>query len=82
MRAKFGFEYLALFLFMAAPAMGQQKAAPVQQPTTRDELLAQIKKLDWKPGPTQGSIAGIATIVVPQGSVFWAPRMPAGSLNC
>jgi uncharacterized membrane-anchored protein len=71
MRAGFRFGYLAaLFLFLAAPAMGQQKAAPVQQPTTRDELLAQIKKLDWKPGPTQGSIAGIATIVVPQGSVF------------
>jgi uncharacterized membrane-anchored protein len=60
----------ALCLFMAAPALAQQKSAPVQQPSAQDSLWAQIEKLDWKLGPTQGSIAGVATITVPKGSLF------------
>jgi uncharacterized membrane-anchored protein len=55
----------------------QQKSGPIQQPSQpapklspQDELWANIEKLDWKLGPTQGDIAGTANIVVPKGSVF------------
>jgi len=73
-----------LSLFIAAPVLGQQKSAPAQQngPRTQqpgapapqqsaqDPVWAQIEKLDWKLGPTQGDIAGFATIIVPKGSAF------------
>jgi uncharacterized membrane-anchored protein len=77
--------YLAvLSLFIVASVLGQQKSAPAQQSGPRaqqpsapappqiaqNSLWAQIEKLDWKLGPTQGDIAGIATIVVPKGSAF------------
>jgi len=62
----------ALCLLVAAPAFAQQKSAPVQQPSAQDSLWAQIEKLDWKLGPTQGSIASVATITVPKGSAFLA----------
>ncbi len=75
---------VVLLLFIAAPVLGQQKSAPAQQNGPRaqqpnapapqqspqDSLWAQIEKLDWKLGPTQGDIAGIATIIVPKGSAF------------
>jgi uncharacterized membrane-anchored protein len=48
----------------------QQPSAPAQQPSPQDGLWAQITKLDWKLGPTQGDIAGVAAIVVPTGSAF------------
>lgn len=71
-------------LLVAAPALGQQKSAPAQQngpraqqpsapapqPSAQDLLWAQIKELGWKMGPTQGDIAGIAAIAVPNGSAF------------
>jgi uncharacterized membrane-anchored protein len=52
----------------SAPA--QQPSAPAQQPSAQDEQWAQLAKLDWKIGPTQGDIAGIAAIVVPKDLVF------------
>jgi uncharacterized membrane-anchored protein len=55
-----------LFLFAIDCARAQQKPAV----TSRDSLWDQIEKLDWKLGPTQGAIAGVATISVPQGSAF------------
>jgi uncharacterized membrane-anchored protein len=78
------FGLAALALFLTAPAMAQQKSAPnsqksapapqpnppAQQPSAQDQLWAQIEKLDWKLGPTQGDIAGTASIVVPKSSVF------------
>jgi uncharacterized membrane-anchored protein len=51
-----------------APA--QKPSAPAEAPSPQDVLWAQLGKLDWKLGPTQGDIAGTATIVVPKGSVF------------
>jgi len=48
----------------------QQPTPPAQQPSAQDEQLSQLAKLDWKIGPTQGDIAGIAAIVVPKGLVF------------
>lgn len=70
----------ALFLLAAAPVSAQQKSAPagapksaqqVPQPeTAEDRIWAELKKLDWYYGPTQGDIARKATIVVPKGSVF------------
>jgi uncharacterized membrane-anchored protein len=41
-----------------------------QQNNPNDELWSEVKKLDWQLGPTQGSVAGIASIVVPKDSVF------------
>src|SRR4051794_25256654 len=62
---------------LASPALsqqksapGQQKTAPVQQPDPQNDLWSQITKLDWKLGPTQGGIAGVASITVPKGSGF------------
>jgi uncharacterized membrane-anchored protein len=60
----------ALSLLTVSPVMGQQKSAPVQQPAPPDDTWAQVKKLDWKLGPTQGAVASVATISVPQGSAF------------
>jgi uncharacterized membrane-anchored protein len=71
-------------LFFANPVVGQQNnlpaqqrspalqqpASPVPQQNSQDSAWAQIEKLDWKRGPAQGDIAGIATIVVPKGSAF------------
>jgi uncharacterized membrane-anchored protein len=54
---------VAFSLLAAAPGVAQQN-------NPDDELWSQIKKLDWQFGPTQGSIAGTATIVVPKDSVF------------
>jgi uncharacterized membrane-anchored protein len=59
-----------LSLLTVSPVMGQQK--PAQQPTPQDDTWAQIQKLDWKLGPTQGAVAGVATIAIPQGSAFLA----------
>jgi uncharacterized membrane-anchored protein len=55
------------FSLWAAPGMAQQSTL---KSGANEDLSAQIKKLDWKFGPTTGKIAGTATIVVPQGSVF------------
>ena len=85
MGAKSKLHFIAvLSLLVATPALGQQKGAPAQQngPRTQqpsapapqssvqDSLWAEVEKLGWKMGPTQGDIAGIATIVVPKGSAF------------
>src|SRR6266850_6507982 len=78
------FGLAALALFLTTPVIAQQKSAPnspksaptpqpnppAPQPSAEDQLWTQIKKLDWKLGPTQGDIAGTATIFVPKGSVF------------
>jgi uncharacterized membrane-anchored protein len=50
--------------------MGQQKPGPAQQPSTQNDVWTQIEKLDWNLGPTQGGIAGVATVTVPKGSAF------------
>jgi hypothetical protein len=49
-------------LFLADAALAQQDAG--------DKVWAEIKKLDWKFGPTQGDIAAVASIGVPKDSVF------------
>ena len=59
-----------LSLLAFSPVIAQQKPAPVQQPSPPDNPWLQIQKLDWKFGPTQGGIAGVATITVPTGSAF------------
>ncbi len=83
MGGKSKLSYIAVVsLLIATPVLSQQKSAPAQpngprtqqpsapapQPSAQDTLWAQIEKLGWKTGPTQGDIAGIATIVVPKGS--------------
>jgi uncharacterized membrane-anchored protein len=73
----------ALFLLAAPPVIAQQKNAPAAaqkaapapqqapQPQTAEERAwAEISKLEWQNGPSQGDIAGKATIAVPKGSVF------------
>jgi uncharacterized membrane-anchored protein len=60
----------ALLLCTVNSVMGQQKPAPAQQPGSQDDLWTQISKLDWSLGPTQGAIAGVATITVSKGSAF------------
>jgi uncharacterized membrane-anchored protein len=59
-----------LSVLTVCPATAQRQSAPVQEPSQQAGLWAQIERLDWKFGPTQGSIAGVAAIAVPQGSVF------------
>jgi len=49
---------LALVVAATMPSMGQQS----QEPTS---VGAQIQKLGWKIGPSEGKIAGRATIVIP-----------------
>ena len=49
-------------LFLAGAAIAQQ--------ASNDQAWAEIKKLDWKFGPTQGDIATVATIGVPKDAVF------------
>lgn len=44
--------------------------AAVAQQGSNDQVWAEIKKLDWKMGPTQGDIASVANIGVPKDSVF------------
>jgi uncharacterized membrane-anchored protein len=44
--------------------------AAAQQKAPESDVWTQITKLDWKFGPTQGSIGAIASIDVPQGFVF------------
>jgi uncharacterized membrane-anchored protein len=44
--------------------------AAAQQKAPENDVWAQITKLDWKFGPTQGNIGTVASIDVPQGSVF------------
>src|SRR3954451_75684 len=69
MRGVFNFACLTtLALLTISPVLGQQKSAPVQ--TQPDDVWAQLTKLDWKRGPTQGGIASVATIAVPKGSAF------------
>jgi uncharacterized membrane-anchored protein len=63
---------ISLACVSANPAIAQPKSAPVQQPSSQDDAWTQIEKLDWKFGPTQGGIAGVAAITVPQGSAFLA----------
>jgi uncharacterized membrane-anchored protein len=59
--------FAALVLILVAPALGQPNGT---QPTAQNELWAQVEKLDWKSGPTQGVVAGVATIAVPSGWAF------------
>ena len=54
-----------LFVVVIGFAAAQQKA-----PDNENSVLAQISKLDWKFGPTQGDIGAVASIAVPQGSLF------------
>jgi uncharacterized membrane-anchored protein len=44
--------------------------AAAQQKAPENDVWTQITKLDWKFGPTQGNIGTVASIDVPQGSVF------------
>jgi uncharacterized membrane-anchored protein len=70
----------ALSLFFAAPVLGQPKAAQqngprsqqpsAPQPSAQDSRWAEIEKLGWKLGPTQGDIGSVATIFVPKGSAL------------
>src|SRR5258708_5635726 len=60
----------ALVLLFATPASGQQKNPQANQGTQQDSAWAQIKQLEWKLGPTQATIAGVATITVPTDSAF------------
>jgi len=50
----------ALLLLFAAtiPSMGQQSEAP-------ESIGTQIKNLGWKTGPSEGKVAGRATIAIP-----------------
>lgn len=70
MRGGFYFAALTLTLLATNAAVGQQKTVPVQQPSQTDNAWAEIGKLDWKVGPTQGGIANVAAITVPKGSGF------------
>jgi uncharacterized membrane-anchored protein len=84
MRVGTKLSYLVVSLLVAAPALAQQKgapagqrsppaqqpSAPVPQQSAQDQLWAKIEKLDWRIGPNQGDIAGVATIVIPKGSAF------------
>jgi uncharacterized membrane-anchored protein len=54
-----------LSLFAAAPGVAQQ-----QQNDVNADVWSEIRKLDWQFGPTEGHIAGTATIAVPKDSVF------------
>jgi hypothetical protein len=59
--------WISLLLVTAsAPSMGQQPEAP-------GSVGAQIRNLGWKTGPSEGKIAGRATIVVPAKYVFLVP---------
>lgn len=53
--------FLAL-LFLADTALAQQEAS--------NKFWTEVKKLDWKLGPTEGNIATVANIGVPQDSAF------------
>jgi len=56
--------WISLLLVTAsAPSMGQQPEGP-------GSVGAQIRNLGWKTGPSEGKIAGRATIVVPAKYVF------------
>jgi len=44
--------------------------AAMAQQTSNDPIWAEIKKLDWKFGPSQGDIATVASIGVPKDSAF------------
>jgi uncharacterized membrane-anchored protein len=54
--------FLFASLFLADAALAQQDSG--------DQVWAEIKKLDWKFGPTQGDIATVASMSVPKDSVF------------
>jgi uncharacterized membrane-anchored protein len=58
---------VVFFSLLAAPGRAQQNNSNAN---TGADTWLQIKKLDWQFGPTQGSIAGTATILVPKDSVF------------
>jgi hypothetical protein len=58
---------IVVFSLLAAPGRAQQNNS---NDNSNADVWSQIKKLDWQFGPTQGSIAGTATIVVPKDSVF------------
>jgi uncharacterized membrane-anchored protein len=58
---------LAAAFLAVAPGVAQQNNSIDR---ANDDLWSQIKKLDWKFGPTTGKIAGAATIVVPRDAVF------------
>lgn len=45
-------------------------AGVAQQRSAETDFWGQINKLDWKFGPTQGNIGGIASLSVPNDSVF------------
>jgi uncharacterized membrane-anchored protein len=47
--------------------------AAAQQKAPETDFLTQVSKLDWKFGPAQGDIGAIASITVPQGSLFLGP---------
>jgi uncharacterized membrane-anchored protein len=47
--------------------------AAAQQKAPENDVGAQIAKLDWKLGPGQGDIGAVASIAVPQGSLFLDP---------
>src|SRR5947199_4583091 len=49
---------LVLLVAASAPSMGQQSQEP-------ESIDTQIKNLGWKIGPSEGKIAGRATIVIP-----------------
>jgi uncharacterized membrane-anchored protein len=54
---------LLIGLALAVPCFGQQ-------PPAEDKKMSEIKGLGWQAGPSQGPIAGRATIKVPQGYVY------------
>lgn len=56
------FGLLFISLVFAGQALAQQGSS--------DQLWTELKKLDWKFGPAQGDVAGVANIVVPKSSVF------------
>src|SRR5215510_3360147 len=56
--------WISLLLVTAsAPSMAQQ-------PGSQDSVGAQIRNLGWKAGPSEGKIAGRATIAIPANYLF------------
>jgi uncharacterized membrane-anchored protein len=57
---------VALLFAAAAAALAQQS----QQSSDEDKFLAEIGKLSWQAGPSDGKIAGKASLAVPKGYYF------------
>jgi uncharacterized membrane-anchored protein len=61
---------LLVRVFVVSLCLFSSGLAHAQSTTSENSLRNQISKLDWKFGPTRGEIGAIASINVPQGSLF------------